>query len=347
MRRIALALLVLLALEVEAGAVTRTICASGCTYTTPAACVAGSSTNDWCRHDDSLIYSVSGLTKAISTFTYIVLDGQTPTLQCAAGNPCFYYHIAWAIRGSTVLGHRGLTMSGGAYGATNGGGATTSIAIYDVNFTSQTTTAVVVGGDATMNASLQRLRITACTGYCVQFSRAGTLLNSIIHDTSSDGVYHATIDLVNIYHNTFQGIASECVNVYQNDNVKYNLAYGCGGSGFKAGSANNANCAYNNVYSGSYSYCTGAGNTSSDPIFLNLGANDFHLTATSPNPAVVDGATGSSYTSDYDYATRGAARDKGAYEYIASGPQRRVEDGVLGKRVDDGVLQKRVKGGVL
>ncbi len=118
--------------------------------------------------------------------------------------------------------------------------------------------------------------------------------------------------------NRVGGIQSACsTNVYKN-NVFYNNGQSNGGYGNIMGASGGGlgTFDYNYVYPTAPGRTGTNAVTSSDPGFVNAGANDYHLLSTSPN-VNVGTALPSTYDTDYDNVTRpqGSGWDIGAYEY--------------------------------
>lgn len=131
-----------------------------------------------------------------------------------------------------------------------------------------------------------------------------------------------------VYNNIVRGNTGPGIQTYSGGDstqIYNNTIYGNGGAGLLINAGTNSNDLRNNISfqnSGGNISNQGAGtnvppdNYTSDPFFINAGANNFHLTAGSTG-VINRGVTLSAVVDDFDGLSRpqGIAYDIGAYEY--------------------------------
>jgi hypothetical protein len=110
-----------------------------------------------------------------------------------------------------------------------------------------------------------------------------------------------------------------------NNLLDHNLFFAPGGAGAAGFSWNGTS------YTGFNAYRNGTGEDAhslfGDPLFVNAGAADFHLTSSSPAIRAGSSVSGQYSTQDFDGVTRTLPPDIGAYQYVPQGRVRRRDFG--------------------
>lgn len=175
------------------------------------------------------------------------------------------------------------------------------------------------GGALVTNVTLRNNTVTGGDYAGIIISNTGTGIlayNNVVSGNAGAGIWlYGTNGAVKLYNNTIYNngnycitVASGAVNAEAKNNIcRSNTSGAISDSGTTTACSNNLNV-------------TACGTTqgTTDPLFVNAGGGNFHLTSMSP---AIGNATPllSVFTTDFDNVVRGSVWDQGAFEFVTSG----------------------------